>query len=257
MRAARAMGKVGKCLQTPVVTSSTTFSSHQNSNQEVKETMAAPQSQAAVDMMAEFQAGVTAALRSWSALRTAVETEWGGAESHAKAEDLRANILSQFDTSGKPKMQQEELEDNLADYMEEEFSVVLEDGSERQLADVIYRMYEACAKGDVTLCRQVVANAQTVVTSQPAQKAVVQTEGELDEDDDDDNMGSSMQVQTAATAASYASEGLFGPVPTAKPQAANVPPPRQLGEAAPEKPQVEVDDDGFAAVAPRKGRRGR
>lgn len=219
--------------------------------------MAAPQPQA-VDMMAEFQAGVTAALRSWSALRTSVETEWGGAESHAKAEDLRTNILSQFDTSGKPKMQQEELEDNLADYMEEEFSVVLEDGSERQLADVIYRMYEACARGDVTLCRQVVANAQTVVTSLPAQKAVVQTEGELDEDDDDDNMGSSIQaVSSAAAAASYASEGLFGPVPTAKPQVANAPPPRQLGEAAPEKPQVEVDDDGFAAVAPRKGRRGR
>ena len=216
--------------------------------------MAASQPQAAADMMAEFQAGVTAALRSWSALRTAVETDWGGAESHAKAEDLRTNILSQFDTSGKPKMEQEELEDNLADYMEEEFSVVLEDGSERQLAEVIYRMYDACARGDVTLARQVVANAQKVVSTLPAQKAVVQTEGELDDDnDEDDNMAG---TSSATAAASYASEGLFGPAPTAKPQA-NLPPPRQLGEAAPEKPQVEVDDDGFAAVAPRKGRKGR
>ena len=216
--------------------------------------MAASQPQAAADMMAEFQAGVTAALRSWSALRTAVETDWGGAESHAKAEDLRTNILSQFDTSGKPKMEQEELEDNLADYMKEEFSVVLEDGSERQLAEVIYRMYDACARGDVTLARQVVANAQKVVSTLPAQKAVVQTEGELDDDnDEDDNMAG---TSSATAAASYASEGLFGPAPTAKPQA-NLPPPRQLGEAAPEKPQVEVDDDGFAAVAPRKGRKGR
>ena len=222
--------------------------------------MAAPQPQAAADMMAEFQAGVTAALRSWSALRTAVETDWGGAESHAKSEDLRSNILSQFDTSGKPKMEQEELEDNLADYMEEEFSVVLEDGSERQLAEVIFRMYDACARGDVTLCRQVVANAQKVVSTLPAQKAVVQTEGELDDDDDDDdddNMaGSGAQISSASAAASYASEGLFGPAPTAKPQA-NLSPQRQLGEAAPEKPQVEVDDDGFAAVAPRKGQKGR
>ena len=219
--------------------------------------MAASQPQAAADMMAEFQAGVTAALRSWSALRTAVETDWGGAESHAKAEDLRTNILSQFDTSGKPKMEQEELEDNLADYMEEEFSVVLEDGSERQLAEVIYRMYDACARGDATLARQVVANAQKVVSTLPAQKAVVQTEGELDDDDDDDEMaGSGAQISSATAAASYASEGLFGPAPTAKPQA-NLPPPRQLGEAAPEKPQVEVDDDGFAAVSPRKGRKGR
>ncbi len=139
----------------------------------------------AVDALAEFQAGVTAALRSWSALRTAVEGDWGGVDSKAKAEDLRANIFEQFDASGKPKMAQEELEDNLASYMEEEFSVVLEDGSERQLADVIYRMYEGCRVGDVTLARQVVANAQAVVAAMPAHKAVVQTEGELDEDDDE------------------------------------------------------------------------
>lgn len=223
----------------------------------------------AIDALAEFQAGVTAALRSWSALRTAVEGDWGGAESKAKAEDLRSNIFEQFDASGKPKMTLEELEDNLAAYMEEEFSVVLEDGSERQLADVICRMYEACKTGDVALARQVVANAQAVVSSMPAQKVVVQSEGELDDDDDDDdndNMdgGAAVsstinQAMTAQQAASsYAAEGLFGPLPTAaRPPAANVPPPRQLGEPAPEKPQVEIDHDGFAPVAPRKGRRGR
>ena len=85
--------------------------------------------------LSEFQAGVTAALRSWSALRTAVEGEWGGIESKAKAEDLRASVFSLFDgSSDKPKISLEELEDNLFDYMETEFSIVLEDGSERQVA---------------------------------------------------------------------------------------------------------------------------
>eukprot|EP00585_Thalassiosira_rotula_P003961 CAMPEP_0196136772 /NCGR_PEP_ID=MMETSP0910-20130528/4969_1 /TAXON_ID=49265 /ORGANISM="Thalassiosira rotula, Strain GSO102" /LENGTH=118 /DNA_ID=CAMNT_0041397111 /DNA_START=197 /DNA_END=550 /DNA_ORIENTATION=+ len=91
----------------------------------------------------DFKAGTTAALRSWSALRTAVEQSWGGSHSASKAEDLRSNIFAFFDgTSPKPKMDSFELEENLLGYMEDEFGVVLEDGSERELADLIVRMYE-------------------------------------------------------------------------------------------------------------------
>lgn len=49
----------------------------------------------ATDAMEEFRAGVTACLRSWSALRTAVESGWGGGEreSQVKADTLRTNIF--------------------------------------------------------------------------------------------------------------------------------------------------------------------
>ena len=49
-----------------------------------------------VSLVHEFCTGVTACLRSWSALRAAVEGGWGGVESHAKAEFLRETIYQYF-----------------------------------------------------------------------------------------------------------------------------------------------------------------
>mmetsp|Transcript_57378 Transcript_57378/g.121753 ORF Transcript_57378/g.121753 Transcript_57378/m.121753 type:complete len:249 (+) Transcript_57378:146-892(+) len=230
--------------------------------------------QSAVDPYAEFRAGVTAALRSWSALRTAVEQSWGGTESASKAEDLRANIFTFFDgTSPNPKMNEEELEDNLLGYMEEEFGVVLEDGSERELADMICRMYEMCARGDVNLAREVVRNATKAeeALKQSNVKSVIQSGGDGDDDMDDDSDaeggtglvddamegedgGNSVRSTNDATsgndaALAYASETLFGGPPKPRKE---LPPPRQLGEQEPEKPQPAVDDDGFAMVVTKK-----
>lgn len=52
----------------------------------------------------EFQLGTTACLRSWSALRTAVEAGWGGGqlECQAKAEELRRYIFQTMDGSQCP-----------------------------------------------------------------------------------------------------------------------------------------------------------
>jgi pre-rRNA-processing protein TSR2 len=90
--------------------------------------------------MDEFLAGVTACLRSWSALRTAVQNEWGGPTSIEKAEALRNEII---DCMLQKRISDIiDLEDALAIYMEEEFSIVLDDHSDKQVAATIYRMYE-------------------------------------------------------------------------------------------------------------------
>mmetsp|Transcript_9873 Transcript_9873/g.17291 ORF Transcript_9873/g.17291 Transcript_9873/m.17291 type:complete len:242 (+) Transcript_9873:110-835(+) len=225
---------------------------------------------AATNPYTDFQAGVTAALRSWSALRTAVEQSWGGTHSSSKAEDLRSNIFAYFDgSSPNPKMKLEELEDNLSAYMEEEFGVVLEDESERQLADLIWRMYEDCGRGDVRLAREVVSNAVKAaeVLEKSHVKSVIQSgqdgddDDDMDDDDDSDAEGNAgaqqqgMQGMGDATndnnnvALSYASETLFGGPPKPKKE---LPPPRQLGEPEPEKPQPALDDDGFAPVVTKK-----
>lgn len=218
---------------------------------------------------AEFQAGVTATLRSWSALRTAVEQSWGGAESAAKADDLRSNIFTFFDgsVSSKPKMSQEELEDNLLGYMEEEFGVVLEDESEREVADLIWRMYELCGRGDVRLAREVVQNAIRAEDAirQSNVKSVIKSEDDDDMEEDDDSdveeeeTGNSsvpqqqQQLMQANNnmAQTYASGNLFED-PSKPKKVATLPPPRQLGEAEPEKSQPVVDDDGFAPVVTKK-----
>ena len=229
----------------------------------------------------EFQAGVTAALRSWSALRTAVEQSWGprgtAEAAAAAADDLRSNIFAYFDgTSPNPKLKQDELEDNLLDYMEEEFGVVLEDGSEREVADLICRMYELCGRGDVTLARSVMQSAIKAEEARRASKIKSVFQGDDDifeEDDDGDDMEddsdsegeevesttssvhqeSSMQVMNDTTNISvvqaYALGTLFGgPTKPIK----ETPPPRQLGVPEPEKPKPVLDDDGFAPAQTKK-----
>jgi len=205
----------------------------------------APSGGPAPDAMDEFRSGVTSCLRSWHPLRTAVEGGWGGAESTAKAETLRSSIFSQFDGS-KPAsgvMAQEEIEDELAVYMEEQFSIVLEDGSERQVADAIWRMYEECSRGDFSLARRLVQNGEMVVSSLSVQGVAVQEGEEMEEDEN----GSSSD-----TARAFAADALFGAQVSQTPAASDLPPARQLGEAQPEKPAVQMDDDGFAPVVSRR-----
>jgi pre-rRNA-processing protein TSR2 len=238
--------------------------------------------------MDEFRAGVTASLRSWSALRTAVESGWGGNESIQKAEDLRNNIFDHFNGSSVPPktmIDVTDLEDALAIFMEEEFSVVLDDGSERQVADVIWKMYEACSTGDLTLANQVVSVAEQAAAKLQSFPVQVQSPEQCDDDDGDDEedamdtttteestssvaavpqhqMNSPLLVATAVigipslattTAAEYAAQPLFGPVKRHKP-VVEKPPPRQLGEAAPSmaETKIPVDEDGFAPIIKQK-----
>mmetsp|Transcript_7853 Transcript_7853/g.8650 ORF Transcript_7853/g.8650 Transcript_7853/m.8650 type:complete len:226 (-) Transcript_7853:69-746(-) len=196
----------------------------------------------------EFRAGVTAVLRSWSALRTAVQSQWGGIESQAKAEYLRTYILDAFDytkASSNPKLEINELEDNLAIYMEEEFSVALEDASERDVANIVWQMYHDCGKGNFDFARNIVLKSLQVTNNARQEKIVVKgADGESDNEDSDDEM---MDTGTGATGSSseFASQYLFGC------------PPGETISSAPKAPKEKVkpivDDDGFTTVT-KKGR---
>lgn len=215
----------------------------------------------------DFRAGVTACLRSWSALRTAVETGWGGLDSHAKAEDLRRYIFEKFDGSSCPPkgMDLHDLEDDLAIYMEEEFSVTLEDGSERQVADSIWKMYEACSKGNNSLAMEMIQKSIQALSQVASFPVKVQT-SEQDEDDDemdeaptlvDHQMTASMLGVTASSSAEYAAQDLFPGSPTIPTRSNDNESVRQLGETPQSAPvEVEMDEDGFAPVtSKRKGKR--
>ena len=211
------------------------------------------------ELIEEFHAGVTATLRSWSAFRTAVDSGWGGPQSLEKAEHLRKSIYDILNgTHYPPRMDMSELEDNLAIYLEEEFSVTLEDGSERQVAETVFRMYEDCfGKGDPTYCRQIVDIAMLAAQQIANYPVQIQMAEDDDDDDDDDAMDDTIDGEVSgpikvSVAQSYASEFLFGdPRPVARPVGPVVPP-RQLGEAAPVKEQMPVDDDGFAPIVAKK-----
>jgi pre-rRNA-processing protein TSR2 len=246
-------------------------------------------------MVDEFRAGVTACLRSWSALRTAVDQTWGGPDSAAKAEELRSSLLQHFDFRACPikSLTLDDLEDNLAIYMEEEYSVVLEDASERQVADTIWRMYEACFRGDLTMARQVVEMAESalqVSSSNPSQIQSAMEDSDDDGDDvdggddndnddadmmDDESVGGGVQaaplvstlpLMDAAhrwpaegmTASEYAAQPLFGPMARRRQLAPGDEKVRQLGEPAPPvAAPIEVDEDGFASVSAKSRKGGR
>lgn len=217
--------------------------------------------------MEEFRAGVTACLRSWSALRTAVESGWGGGEreSQSKAEALRRSIFDIMNGSQCPipNFDQTDLADNLAIYLEEEYSVTLEDDSELQVADDIFRMYETCCQGDTSIARQMVANANGAVAFSAQFPVQLQTT-EHDEDDDDvvmdsHDVGSMLSTSTAAVSPTqilidYNSKPLFG---EPRKVSANSEPVRQLGDMGEVKDaEIEMDEDGFATVKPKGRRKG-
>jgi pre-rRNA-processing protein TSR2 len=232
------------------------------------------------NIYSDFQAGVTACLRSWSALRTAVESGWGGGtrESHIKAETLRQNIYQVMDGHKTPSsLDVFDLADDLAIYMEEQFSVTLEDQSEQQVAQTLLQLYEECLQGNPTLARQLVTNAESIVALVHQFPVQVQSASENDEDDDDDEddehmvddtgdppaavataVGAAPSSSALSTPAEYAAQPLFGKSfdNTNKPAMQSTGPVRQLGESIPEEPTMEVDDDGFAPVV-AKGRRSR
>jgi pre-rRNA-processing protein TSR2 len=257
-----------------------TMNHHPTSN--ISSGFVAPPSSPLLD---DFRAGVTACLRSWSALRAAVEGGWGGTnDSVAKAEHLRQYIFQYMDgTSFPPRtLTIDDLEDNLAIYMEEEFSVVLEDGSERQVASDIWTMYEQCMKNNTnTLAKQLILAANTALqqsSQYPVQVQSMQDDEDDDEEDDDGDMEMDDDNDVVApslvtlspppsslitlNSGDYAAQALFGPSPPAPVRRNDVPtkPVRQLGEAIPTTPSpeamVQVDEDGFApVVVKRKGGR--
>jgi pre-rRNA-processing protein TSR2 len=249
-----------------------------------------------------FEAGVTACLQSWSALRTAVESDWGGStdrESSFKAEELRRQILDLFPTAAanggslqpsqrRVKITCEELADELAMFMEDEFSTILEDKSDEQVAETIFQLHEQCCiRQNSDLSQHLITVAMhSLQQHSPAQ---VHSAEHDDSDSDDDVMdethGASTssalntrealpqtQVNAAKTPSGpfsystsfnlqdYISQPLFGSKQQSQPRPVTQEPRlRQLGEQEPngggtftDADAMAVDEDGFATISSRK-----
>lgn len=214
--------------------------------------------------------------------------EWGGTDSKTKAELLRSLILERYNSNSSSVMEVYELEENLISYMEEEFSLWLEDNSERHVAQSIIQMYEQCRQGIFTLSREMVAIAERVRLEQGYSAPVICQGNEHDDDDDDeddDDGGDSCRkpstnstnmnhntspMDTVETTPStitptsgshipsviydYATLPLFGnPAPTKK-RETTPKVTRQLGEPSVEDTPM-MDEDGFTVITSRKNRK--
>ena len=73
--------------------------------------------------------------------------------------------------------------------MKEEYVIVLEDGSDIEISNLIWNMYECCSKGDVALANSVVENAikaEELMKQGNIQKMNVIQSGEDGDDEKDD-----------------------------------------------------------------------
>jgi len=123
-----------------------------------------------VSAAATFAAGVRAVLARWTALRLAVEGEWGGVDSGAKAEQMARDVEGWFargkgkrggggggrggrmprlapPPSSSPDHYADDLEDELDQAMLADFHAQLEDGSPRDVAHALVALHSDLSSG--------------------------------------------------------------------------------------------------------------
>uniref|UniRef100_A0A0E0LWQ2 Pre-rRNA-processing protein TSR2 homolog n=1 Tax=Oryza punctata TaxID=4537 RepID=A0A0E0LWQ2_ORYPU len=170
--------------------------------------------------------GIGLVFARWTALQMAVENQWGGRDSRAKADQLAESILSWFANS-KGKHYYEDLVDMMYDTVSESFNADFEDGSVEEVAEQLLIMHEECLQSNYSSVEKLRnSRAQGNAVSQ-SRKMVV--DGDDDSSDDDEDDEPSMVDNEAGSAEKMA-----------------------VDEPKPSKPVP--DADGWTVVPPRRGR---
>ncbi|CAM9706253.1 unnamed protein product [Ectocarpus fasciculatus] len=118
------------------------------------------------DAWGNFQGGVKSALNQWTALRLAVENNWGGGDSERKAALLEEGVMNMFKT--KKEIYKDEVENFLADFLDDSFSTYAEDDSPAQVAMMLVEMFSQCGRLDYTLANAVRAEEQRLLAKKAA-----------------------------------------------------------------------------------------
>ncbi|KAI1112215.1 Pre-rRNA-processing protein TSR2-domain-containing protein [Nemania sp. NC0429] len=214
----------------------------------------------------QFEQGVAISLHLWQSLTIAVQNNWGGPDSSDKRDWLAGVIVDMFPsfvdlaaaaatippTTNGPSQNNantntttttttkkqlpdepiaEDIEETLLQVMFDEFEANVDDQSEAQVADRIMKCRAQCAVGDFALvgelrARWLEAKGKKVVAQVAADQDQDTDWDSGSDDDDDDNDGDGDVDMDDAPAL----------VPVA---------PKQ-------KPQPEIDEDGFETVSRRR-----
>ncbi|XP_068780288.1 pre-rRNA-processing protein TSR2 homolog [Struthio camelus] len=102
-----------------------------------------------------FAEGVRAVLGAWAALQVAVENGFGGARGAEKAAWLAAALQDFFQRNA--DLEPEEVEDFLAEVMDNEFDTAVEDGSLAQVSRQLLTLFALAARGDAAAVGAAVA----------------------------------------------------------------------------------------------------
>ncbi|WJX61050.1 hypothetical protein P8452_46185 [Trifolium repens] len=185
--------------------------------------------------MEVFQEGIGLVLSRWSALRTAVENEWGGRNSHIKAQQFAADIFSWFTQSRDP-LYIDDLE-TLLDEGALAFNLHIEDGSVEEIAEELMIMHEECLSGNFGSVERLREASRNPTAYPRAEQFVNGDEDDDDSDennieDDDDSANMDVDIQRSISNLNSMNRTVNGPQPTV------------AGE----------EDDGWTCVSRRKNK---
>ena len=133
----------------------------------------------------QFKEGLRSVFRQWTALELAVFHQWGGASSVDRADALVVDVLKMFE--GPDKVYKDDIALVLEDYMETQFSTILEDNSPDELGDLLVTMWRQCCGGDFTLVTN--ALAREFVRHEVVRRSQGLEGGDAIDSDDDDGGG--------------------------------------------------------------------
>ncbi|KAK7517658.1 pre-rRNA-processing protein TSR2 [Phyllosticta citriasiana] len=177
-----------------------------------------------------FGQGIWFALQAWPALTVAIQSQFGGPDGADKRDWLAAAIQEIFENN--PETDQLDIETVLLQVMEDEFEVRLEDESEVLVATTIIKLKDEVAQGKFDTVDAMERRWQerrgkgpNLGNIQVVQKGGVGDESDSSDDNEDEDEDATMEDAP------------------------------QLVPAAPrEKPEPEVDEDGFTKVVSKKKR---
>lgn len=91
---------------------------------------------------ANFELGVSMVIHLWPTLKTAVDNQWGGANSDEKRDWITGVIVGEFEKNSMIDIIY--IHELLTGIMEDEFDSILEDGSTVTVAEKIVQVYNDC-----------------------------------------------------------------------------------------------------------------
>ncbi|KAI9914722.1 hypothetical protein PsorP6_008532 [Peronosclerospora sorghi] len=91
-----------------------------------------------------FEYSVKLVLARWTALRMAIEGEWGGGDTRRKYEILLDEILNVFKYN--KTVYADAMAENIGDYVETEFGLICEDGSVEEISELLTILADECKK---------------------------------------------------------------------------------------------------------------
>lgn len=165
--------------------------------------------------------GIWYAISLWPALHVAVQNSWGGPDSSEKRDWFAGAISDLF--NGRQDTDSEDIETFLLQIMQDEFDCNVEDDTEVEVARTILILRKTLLEGDVSAFETLERRWKNRGMMKADVQVVDNGDDEVDDEDDDEEMDEDRAPQA-----------------------------QQAPREPREKPQPEVDDDGFTRVVGKK-----